>query len=66
MFIMRGITKARATCHSFLWSAKAQSVKAQCNVVNSSGGRCNTTSAKPHEFFDHMGGEPARRFLARV
>jgi len=38
IFITSAIIKARATCGSFLRSAKTQCVKAQFGVVNGSGG----------------------------
>ena len=52
---MREIIKARATCSSFLLSAKTQNVKARFGIVNGLGASSNTTSAKPHEFFDPTG-----------
>jgi hypothetical protein len=50
---MREIIKARATCSSFLLSAKTQNMKARFGIVNGLEASSNTTSAKPHEFFDH-------------
>src|SRR5215510_3892111 len=45
------IIRGRATCCSFL--RQGAKVKARFSVANGSGGSLNTTSAKPHEFFDH-------------
>jgi hypothetical protein len=50
---MREIIKARAMCSSFLLSAKTQNVQARFSIVNGLEASSNTTSAKPHEFFDH-------------
>src|SRR5919198_4997026 len=55
IFIMSGIIKARATCCSFLQSAKIQSVKAPYSAANGLGDSSNTTRVRPHEFFDHTG-----------
>jgi hypothetical protein len=62
IIITSGIIKAKATCGSFLVSAKNQSVQARCSAMNGLGGSSNTTSVKPHEFFDHM----TRGVLAQV
>jgi hypothetical protein len=51
IIIMREIIKARATCSSFLLSAKTQNMKARFGIVNGLEASSNTTSAKPHEFF---------------
>ena len=52
-FIRSGTIRARAMCCSFLRSAKTRPVQVQFSVVNGSGASSNTTSVKPHEFFDH-------------
>ena len=49
----RETIKEKATCCSFLLSAKTQSVKARFSVANDLGASSNTTRVKPHEFFDH-------------
>jgi hypothetical protein len=49
IIIMRGLIKARATCCSFLLSARTQNVHARFGVVNGLGDSSNTTSVKPHE-----------------
>jgi hypothetical protein len=62
---MREIIKARATCSSFLLSAKTQNMKAQFGIVNGLEASSNTRSAKPHEFFDHTRGGGAQRCTSR-
>jgi len=50
---MSGIIKVRATCGSFLRLARTQNVQVRFGVANGLEASSNTTSAKPHEFFDH-------------
>src|SRR5438093_2059321 len=53
---MSGIIKARATCCSFLRLARTQHMQARSSAVNGSGDSSNTTSVKPHKFFDPTAG----------
>ena len=55
IIITSAIIKARAMSCSFLQSAKTQNGKARFGVANGLGASSNTTSVKPHEFFDHTG-----------
>jgi hypothetical protein len=60
IIITRGIIKAKATCGSFLQSAKTRSGKVRFSVVNGLAGCSNTTNERPREFFDHTGWEDTR------
>src|SRR5437016_2025780 len=53
IIITREIIKVRATCCSFLLPARTRNMKARFSVANDLGASSNTTSVKPHEFFDH-------------
>jgi len=53
IIITSAIIRARAMACSFHYPAQQAWMTAQCSVVNGLADCSNTTSARPHEFFDH-------------
>src|SRR5215831_8203081 len=64
IIIMSAIIRAKTISYSSPLQEQTRGVQTRFTAENGSAGSCNTTSARPHEFFDQTGGVPKARTKA--